>query len=55
MPEYPDQPVNIALLDEQLQALSLPGYEGVSRLTKRRLEDGTIEPSEPYLLSLIHI
>lgn len=48
--EHNDQPVNIELLDQQLRALGLPNYQGVSRMVKRRQPDGTVVPSAPYLL-----
>lgn len=46
--ELTDQPVNVARLDTELRALSLPDYAGVQRLVKRR-DGGQATASAPYL------
>lgn len=50
MPEFPDQPMDVRLLNEHLAPLNLPGFIGAARFSRRRNANGAMERASPYIV-----
>ena len=46
----PKKRVDLSVLNEELALLNLPDFIGTALLRRRRNEDGSWKPSDPYLL-----